>query len=199
MGRPFASLNLMSGWLRQIEGGVIGRRLPRVGARTAVAAFLGIRRRRGSGGRSQQQTASQSIRGVDVGVQPSPAGNARNRISCRSVSPRAISQAHGHPSVSTFRRARWAIRSGDFVHRLSGHFGGLGARQHPNGDAGGCEIGEGYRASARRRGAGGASRRAIRRGYSDRHRSLTRRTGHFDDQARTADQRASTRSDDAAP
>jgi hypothetical protein len=119
--------------------------------------------------------------------------------SCRAVSPRAVSQNHAHPSVSTFRRARWTIRSGDFVHRLSGHFGGLGASQHPNGDAGGCEIGEGHWASARRRGAGGASRRPIRRGYNDRHWSLTRRASHFDDQARTADQRASTGAHDAAP
>ena len=110
--------------------------------------------------------------------------------SCRSVSPRAISQRHGHSSVSTFRRARWTIRSGDFVHRLSGLFGGPGASHHANGDAGGCEIGEGHWASARRRGAAGASRRPIRRGYNDRHWSLTRRTSHFDDQARTADQRA---------
>ena len=109
------------------------------------------------------------------------------------------SQRHGHSSVSTFRRARWTIRSGDFVHRLSGLFGDLGASQHANGDAGGCEIGEGHWASARRRGAGGASRRPVRRGDNDRHWSETRRTSHFDDQARTADQRASTGADEIAP
>jgi hypothetical protein len=120
------------------------------------------------------------------------------RCASKSVSPRAISQHHGHSSVSTFRRARRTIRSGDFVHRLGGHLGGLGASRHPNGDAGGCEIGEGHWARARRRGAGGASRRPIRRGYNDRHWSLSRRTSHFDDQARTTDHRASTGAEDVA-
>ena len=116
-----------------------------------------------------------------------------------TVSRRAISQNHGRSCVSTFRRARWTVRSSDFVHRLSCHFGGLGASQHANGDAGGCEIGEGHGAGARGRGTATASGRSIRRGDHDRDRSLTRRTSHFDDQARAADQRAGTGADDVAP
>ena len=122
-----------------------------------------------------------------------------DRASCRSVSPR--SEFTPPRSLERFdipEGTRDHSAGRDFVHRLSGHFGRLGASQHPNGDAGGCEIGEGHRASARRRGAGGASRRPIRRGDDDRHWSLTRRTSRFDDQARTADQRASTGADGGA-
>jgi hypothetical protein len=100
-------------------------------------------------------------------------------------------QRHHHSGVTAFGRARWTIRSSDFVRRLSCHFGRSITSRHPDGDGRGCQIGEGHRAIARRRRTAGTSRGSIRRGYNDRHWCLTWRTGHFHDQARTADQRAS--------
>ena len=146
-------------------------------------------------------------RGPSVGVRALPeirsgcafvAGTLGESPLMLPVTSRVLSQSHSHPSVSTFRRARRAIRSGDLVRRLSRLFGGPGAGQHANSDPGGCEIGEGHRTSARRRGAGAGSRRPIRCRYYDRHRSLSRRTSHFDDQARTADHGASSGTADPA-
>jgi hypothetical protein len=165
-------------------------------ARGSAAAALREFPERGRTGRATRVGSTFARRWLSSPSWPTGAGRASR---CRPhARRRAISQGHGHSSVSTLRRALSTIRSSDLVHRLPCHFGGLGAGRHSNGDAGGSEIVEGHRARARRRGAGGASCRPVRRGDDDRH-CLTGRTSHFDDQARTADQRATTGAADVAP